>query len=61
MKRYGMVIGVRKDKINRYKKLHVAVWPDVLKTIKKCNMRNYSIFMRKLPGAKSAGRDHRAT
>src|SRR5215831_5968741 len=48
MKRYGMVIGLRPDKIDEYKKLHVAVWPDVLKMIDQCNIRNYSIYLRQL-------------
>jgi L-rhamnose mutarotase len=52
MKRYGSVIGVRKEKLARYRKLHAAVWPGVLKMIKKCNIRNFSIYMRKLPGGK---------
>ncbi len=49
MKRYGSVIGVRAEKLEEYKKLHAAVWPDVLKMIKRCNIRNYSIYLRKLP------------
>jgi L-rhamnose mutarotase len=44
MKRYGSVIGVRPEKLEEYKKLHVAVWPEVLDMIKKCNIRNYSIY-----------------
>ena len=49
MKRYGSVIGVHPDKIEEYKKLHAAVWPGVLKTIRDCNLRNYSIYLRQLP------------
>ena len=48
MKRYGWVIGVKEDKIDEYKKLHTAVWPEVLDMIKQCNISNYSIYMRKL-------------
>jgi L-rhamnose mutarotase len=48
MKRYGMVIGVKKEKLEEYKKLHTAVWPNVLSMIKKCNIKNYSIYLRKL-------------
>jgi len=29
VRRYGMVLGVREDKIEEYKKLHAAVWPGV--------------------------------
>jgi len=49
MKRYGSIIGVRAEKLDEYKKLHAAVWPDVLRMIKRCNIRNYSIYLRKLP------------
>lgn len=44
MKRYGMVIKVRPEKFEEYKRLHAAVWPDVLRMIRECNIRNYSIF-----------------
>jgi hypothetical protein len=30
MKRYGMVIKVKPEKFEEYKKLHAAVWPEVL-------------------------------
>ena len=45
MERYGMVIGVNPEKIDEYKKLHAAVWPEVLKKITECNIRNYSIYL----------------
>ena len=48
MKRYAMVIGLRAEKLEEYQKLHDAVWPDVLKRIQECNIRNYSIFLRQL-------------
>ena len=44
MKRYGMVIMVRPERFEEYKKLHAAVWPPVLDMIKQCNIRNYSIY-----------------
>jgi len=46
--RYGMVLGLKKEKMEEYKKLHAAVWPGVLKMIKECNIRNYSIYLHKL-------------
>ena len=48
MKRYGMVIGLQSEKLDEYKKLHAAVWPDVLKMIADCHIHNYSIFLRRL-------------
>jgi L-rhamnose mutarotase len=44
MKRYGQIIGVKPEHFEEYKKYHAAVWPDVLKMITDCNIRNYSIF-----------------
>jgi L-rhamnose mutarotase len=49
MKRYGTIIGLRKSKVATYKALHAAAWPGVLKMIKTCHIRNYSIYLRKLP------------
>ncbi|HMM13387.1 MAG TPA: L-rhamnose mutarotase [Parvibaculum sp.] len=46
MQRMGMVIGVRPEKIAEYKRLHAAVWPEVLDMISACNIRNYTIFLR---------------
>jgi L-rhamnose mutarotase len=49
MKRYGSVIQVKPDRLDEYVRLHTAVWPEVLAMIHQCNMRNYTIFLRKLP------------
>ncbi len=46
MKRYGMVIGVKPEMLEEYKRLHAAAWPEVLRTIAACNIRNYSIYSR---------------
>ena len=47
--RYGSVIGLRAEKLDEYKKLHAAVWPEVAKAIRDANVRNYSIYLRKMP------------
>ena len=44
MQRHGMVLKVRPDRLEEYKKYHAAVWPEVLDMIWRCNMRNYSIY-----------------
>ena len=49
MKRYGSIIGVKEEKLAEYKRLHAAVWPEVQAQIAKSNIRNYSIFLRRLP------------
>ncbi len=46
MQRYGMVLKVRPEKLAEYKRLHAAVWPDVLAMIRACQIRNYSIYQR---------------
>ncbi|MCE5249465.1 L-rhamnose mutarotase [bacterium] len=51
MRRYGMVIGVKPEKIEEYKRLHAETWPGVLAKIRSCNIVNYSIYLRELePG-----------
>jgi L-rhamnose mutarotase len=49
MKRFGSVLEVKKEKLDEYVTLHANVWPEVLDMIKKCNIHNYSIYLRKLP------------
>jgi L-rhamnose mutarotase len=48
-KRYGSVIGVKPEKLEEYKELHAAAWPDVLKMIGDCNIQNYSIYLTQFP------------
>jgi L-rhamnose mutarotase len=45
MERYGSLIGIRPEAIERYKEYHAAVWPGVLEMIRLCNIRNYSIYL----------------
>jgi L-rhamnose mutarotase len=42
----GMVIGLKPEKVAEYKRLHAAVWPEILDMISQCNIRNYSIFLK---------------
>jgi L-rhamnose mutarotase len=51
MKRYGMVIRLHPERVEEYRRLHAAVWPDVLRMIRQCHIRNYSIFLRTLEDA----------
>jgi len=48
MKRFGMVVGLRPEKLDEYKRVHAAVWPGVLQRIHDCNIRNYSIYLGRL-------------
>jgi L-rhamnose mutarotase len=47
--RYAGVIGLRREKLAEYKRLHASVWPQVAKAVQEANIRNYSIYLRKLP------------
>jgi L-rhamnose mutarotase len=44
--RYGQIIGIKAEQLEKYKAYHAAVWPEVLATIHACNIRNYSIYYR---------------
>ena len=44
MERHGSVIGIKSERLEEYKAYHANVWPEVLDMIKKCNIRNYSIY-----------------
>src|SRR6185312_12583217 len=46
MSRHGSVIGIKAEHIAEYKRLHAAVWPDVLRQIKDSKISNYSIYLR---------------
>ncbi|HEV2325001.1 MAG TPA: L-rhamnose mutarotase [Terracidiphilus sp.] len=46
MKRYGMVISLKPEAEQKYREYHAAVWPDVLAMIRRCNIRNYSIYLK---------------
>lgn len=41
---FGQLGRLKLEKIQEYETLHGNPWPEVLKTIHDCNLRNYSIF-----------------
>ena len=45
-RRYGLVLRVRPEHFEEYKRLHLAVWPGVLQQITDSKIANYSIFHR---------------
>lgn len=45
IQRHAYVIGIKKECIPEYKKLHAATWPGVLKLIRDCHITNYSIYL----------------
>lgn len=48
VKRFGSVTGLKPEKLDEYKRLHANAWPSILKKIKECNIRNYSIYLQKI-------------
>ena len=44
MQRHGQLLRLKPEKLEKYKKYHAQVWPEILKMIKKCGIRNYTIF-----------------
>ena len=46
MRRMSHIIHVKPEIIAEYKRIHAAVWPEILKAIHDSNIRNYSIFLR---------------
>jgi len=45
VKQIGSVIGIKKEVIPEYQRLHDDAWPGVLKMIDKANIHNYSIYL----------------
>jgi len=45
VQRCGMVIGVKQDRLEEYKRLHAAVWPGILSKLREVHVRNYSIYL----------------
>ena len=46
VRRMGMVIALRPERIADYKALHAAPWPEMNAALSAANIRNYSIFLR---------------
>ncbi len=43
---FGQVGQLKPEMVETYCQLHAQPWPEVLQTITRCNLRNYSIFCR---------------
>lgn len=47
MKRVGfLLMKVKEDRIEEYKKHHEAVWPEMLDALRRTGWHNYSLFLR---------------
>lgn len=49
--RIGMITGLKPEKEAEYRTLHATAWPGVLKGIKDCHYRNFSIGLVELDGS----------
>jgi len=50
VQRFGSVIGLKAEKKDYYNELHANPWPEINAMIKKCNIRNYSIYEVEIDG-----------
>jgi len=50
VKRVGMVVGIKPDQIEAYKKLHAESNPGVRDLLTKYHMHNFSIFLQEIEG-----------
>ncbi len=48
VERVGWVIGIKKEAIPEYKRLHANAWPEVVKLHKEAHIQNYSIYLAEL-------------
>ncbi len=52
VKRVGMVIGLKPEMIDEYKRLHADEHPGVRDLLEKYHMHNFNIFLQKMPDGK---------
>lgn len=50
VQRHAWVTGLKPEKAEYYRKLHADPWPEVNATIKRSNIRNFSIYEREIAG-----------
>lgn len=46
VQRYGMVLRIRPDKIEEYKRYHADIWTGVADIIRACHIQKYSIYLK---------------
>ena len=42
--RFGQVLGLRSGRLQEYRRLHAAIWPEIAAAIRSAGIRDYSIF-----------------
>jgi L-rhamnose mutarotase len=46
MQRVGFILKVKPERLDEYKAIHQAVWPEMLQALSDTGWHNYSLFMR---------------
>jgi L-rhamnose mutarotase len=46
MQRIGLLIRVKPEKLEEYRRIHANVWPELLAELKAAGIRNYSLWLR---------------
>ena len=49
VQRFGSVIGVKEEALEKYKQMHAEPWPEVNAQLKRANIQNYSIYLTQWP------------
>jgi L-rhamnose mutarotase len=49
VQRFGSVIGVKEEALEKYKEMHAQPWPEVNAQLKQSNIQNYSIYLTQWP------------
>jgi L-rhamnose mutarotase len=50
VQRHAWVTGLKPQKAEYYRQLHITPWPSVNANLKACNIRNFSIYEREIAG-----------
>jgi L-rhamnose mutarotase len=50
VQRHAWITGLKPQKADYYRKLHANPWPEVTATLKRCHIRNFSIYEREIAG-----------
>ena len=45
MQRVALIIRVKPEKLNEYRKLHDPIWPELVAELKAAGLRNYSLWL----------------
>jgi L-rhamnose mutarotase len=46
MERMAQIVRLKPEVIDEYRRIHAAVWPEILELISACHITNYTIFLR---------------